>query len=136
MSNAALPDSLKNKTHWDWPPPFNKIPRAWTSFDWGKPKLVAGSAELIDGAPKPINPEGTWQLSYFPDAPLWAKPFAWFIGKSGKKGSDGKFRNFRIGTRWDNEDNYVNCTFVPLPSSRKYTGEAAENTGTGPMKTN
>lgn len=133
MPNSALPPKLKNKKHTDWPWPFSKISRGLTAFKFGRPVLLAGSAEFAGDitaekpAPKPINPAGTWQISYFPDAPWWTVPiyFSW----SGKVKSDGKFRNFRIGPRWDDVDNYVN--YVPLaPSSRRYTGAPDEDTST------
>lgn len=129
MPDSALPPNLRGKKHWDWPWPFNKISRGATAFKWGKPKLVFGHADMADGAPKPINPPDTWQFSYYPGAPWWAKPFAWYFGKSGGF-KDGRYRNFRIGTRWDDVDDYVNCTFLPLPSSRQFTGDPLQNTST------
>jgi hypothetical protein len=130
MPNSALPQDLKGKKHWDWPWPFKLIPRAWTAYNWGPPKLLAGKAEMESGVPKPVNPAGTFQISYYPGAPWWAKPFAWFVGVSGKKADDGKFSNFRIGARWDNVDHYTNCTFVPLPSRRRFTGDDSQDTST------
>lgn len=130
MPNSVLPENLQGQRHTDWPWPFSLIKRGATAYDWGKPKLLAGSSEMVDGAPKPINPPGTFQISYYPGAPWWAKPFAWYVSKSGQKGADGQFRNFRIGARWDNADNYTNCTFIPLPSSRKFTGDDSQDTST------
>lgn len=135
MPDAALPPHLRETLHWDWPTFFtitwrgNKIrigfawvPRGWTAFAWGKPRLIGGRATCAtydyangkaceaDGPmchPKPINPAGTWQISRFPDAPWWAWP-AVYVSWSGERGKDGKARNIRVGMRWDNVDGYVN----------------------------
>lgn len=68
--------------------------------------MVAGNQmPLVKGirsVPAPIGPPGTWQISYFPDAPWWAKPFAWYIGVTSKGGV-----HVRLGARWDDIDNYV-----------------------------
>jgi hypothetical protein len=138
MPDSALPPNLRGKKHWDFPPGLRWIPRGWTAFKFGAPVLLFGTADFdpivrrsksgeFNAAPKPINPAGTWQISYFPDAPWWSFPvyFSW----SGKTKADGKFRNFRVGPRWDDVDGYVN--YVPLaPSSRRYTGAPDEDTST------
>ena len=132
MPNSALPDKLKGTLHWDYVWPLSRIPRSWTSYKWGKPKVFRGfCVDYENGVPKPIGQAESWQISYYPDAPLWAIPFAWYISYSGKVGSDGKFRNYRIGARYDNVDDYTTCTFIPFPSSRRYTGQAIEDTSTG-----
>lgn len=130
MPNSALPENLKGKKHWDWPWPFSLIPRGWTAFEWGMPKIVFGNQKTskVDGAiptkhPLPIGEERSWQLSKFPLGPWYAWYFAW----SGKRGKDGKFRHFRIGARWDDVDNYVQ---FPSIAFRKYTGDPLEDTGT------
>jgi hypothetical protein len=130
------------------------IPRGWTAFKWGPPLLLWGNGnvcglfecgseqgkpgiEFVKAfcSPKPINQEGSWQISYFPYAPWWAKPFAWYVSFSGKHNpKDGKFSNVRAGARWDDVDDYVNCTFIPLPSRRRYTGAPDQDTSTGHMK--
>lgn len=154
MGKEALPEHLQDKLHWDWPWPFSKIPRAWTSFDWGRPALLAGKADMSEGYPKPINPESTWQISWFPQSPWWVRMLSFYVSYSGKKGSDGKYRNYRGGPRYDNVDDYTNWTWfmiplaalsifspwwllalIPFPSSRKYTGKDSQDTGTGVKKT-
>ncbi len=146
MPASALPPHLRETLHWDWPWPFSRIPRGWTAFNWGPPVLIAGTAmcALNRGdesdhrasdhscRPSPISPAGTWQISRFPRAPWWAWP-AVYISWSGKKGKDGKFRNVRMGPRWDNVDGYTNWTgsvFPFLISSRRYSGEDGQDTST------
>lgn len=123
---------------------FNAIPRAWTSFDFGPPVLWKGwKVELVDWVvhlrssdypwlvyvenwkcPKPINPPGGWQISYFPLAPWWAKPIAWYVARSFARAPDGKFRQVRFGARWDNVDKYVN--WPTFPSGRRYSGDDSQ----------
>ncbi len=107
MSNDALPLNLKGKRHTDFPWPMSLIPRAWTAFSWGSPVMVKGNQHLNNdcslglycaGHPLPIGEPGSWQLSRFPKGPRWA----WYFAFTTK----GRV-HFRIGARWDNEDNYV-----------------------------
>ena len=125
MPDSALTPDLQGRTHWDWPWPFSLIPRGWTAWKWGRPTLLAGRAEIVDAGcyvhPKPINPAGTWQVSYFPGAPWWAKP-AIFVGFTLRSG-----RNFRAGPRWDDVGNYVQW---PAYGTRHYTGAAIQDTST------
>lgn len=122
---GLIPDDVEEK-HGDWPWPFSLISRRRTAWRWGRPVLLAGTAELEDGAPKPINPAGTWQLSRFPGAPWWAWP-ALYVGISGRRGPDGKYRNWRAGPRWDNVWRSVQW---PAYATRRYTGAAIEDTST------
>lgn len=122
MGKDVLPDNLKDRKHDDWPLFFKYVPRAWTSFDWGKPKKLAGNQPDT----KPIGQPGTWQVSYYPDAPWYLKPFAWYVAYSFKAGSDGKFRQIRLGARYDDVDNYTN--FPTFPTGRKYTGDDSQDT--------
>jgi hypothetical protein len=132
MPDSVLPENLKGKKHWDWPWPFSRIPRAWTSFDWGPPKLLLRHGltkeDFQEGIPKPINGPGGVQVSYFPGAPWWAKPFAWYVAYSLPQGKDGKFHHLRLGARYDNVDKYT--TFPTFPTTRKYTGNDSQNTST------
>lgn len=125
MPDSALPAHLRGQLHWDWPGPFRKIPRGWTAFKWGTPRLLAGNLWPVDfkqlvglPAPFPITSRGTWQLSYFPGAPcfLVGLYFA-FTLRNGW--------HFRIGARWDDVDNYVQW---PTIARRHYTGEAIQDT--------
>lgn len=126
--NMPTKEELAEMYHWDWPWPFNKLKRKVSMFNFGEPRLLYGEAEYHGRAPKPINPAGTWQVSWYPGAPWWAK-WHLYVSYSCKRQADGKFRNFRIGPRWDNVDDYVN--FVPFaPSSRRYSGKAIEDTST------
>lgn len=126
MPKSALPNHLKNRRHDDWLWPFSYIPRAWTSFNWGKPKLLIGNIDSFT-PPKPITDPNTWQLSYYPNAPLWAKFIAWYIAYSFPRNKKtNKFRQFRLGARWDNVDNYIN--WPTFPTLRQYTGDDSQNT--------
>ena len=136
-----LPENLKNRRHDDWIWPLKYIPRKWTSFDWGVPVLWKGwHVEFVERqvmlqdkrwewlfyyetwkCPKPINPAGGWQISYFPQAPWYWKWAAWYIARSFARGKDGKYGQFRLGARWDNVDEYVN--WPTFPTGRRYTGD-------------
>jgi hypothetical protein len=76
--------------------------------------MIAGNQihRAEGGAPMPIGEASSWQLSYYPHAPLWAKPFAWYVAATTKNG-----RHFRLGARWDDVDNYVQW---PSIASRFY----------------
>ena len=108
MPDSALPAGLRGKKHTDWPWPFSGIPRGWTAFKWGSPKQILGNQEdkRLDPetgrwAPKPIGAARSWQVSYYPGAPWWAFSFNWYLAFSGKRGADGKFRHYRLGTRFE-----------------------------------
>lgn len=94
----ALPEHLANKDHNDYPWPFSYIPRSWTAFSWGEPKRLVGHG---DKTPKPIDPPGHGQISYFPDAPWWALK-GLYIAYTTKSGI-----HFRLGARWDDVDSYT-----------------------------
>lgn len=127
MPRSALPAHLKDKLHWDWPWPFNKVPRAWTSFDWGKPRMLLGNQkEVRAGAPAPIGEAGSWQISRFPDAPGILKYLPIYFAATLKSG-----RHFRVGARYDDVDDYTN---FPTFASRKFTGDPHQDTSTGPAK--
>lgn len=147
MPTSALPQGLKvfdeatgtwkSKLHTDWPWPFSKIPRGATAFKWGHPRMIAGNQKdaIDDGrtsyewAPLPIGEAGSWQISYYPDAPWWAKVtgLALYASASGKKGPDGKFRHWRLGTRWDDVDDYSTILSV---ATRRFTGDDSQDTST------
>lgn len=84
--------------------------------------------ESSSGVPKPIGEPGTWQFSIFPDAPRWAWPVAWYFAFSGKAGADGWFRNFRVGARYDNVDNYTDW---PSLASRRFPEDGERDTKPG-----
>ena len=105
MPDSALPPHLRGTKHWDYPKGLKWVPRGWTSFDWGSPKLLAGNQEnrklAPEGrwAPAPIGERGSWQVSRFPGAPwplCWLPLYVAFTTKTG--------RHFRIGARWDDVD--------------------------------
>lgn len=152
MTNP-LPPNLANRLHDDWPWPMSQIPRRWTAFNWGLPKLLIGHGlnhvadfttiwategqgskatigfVVVFGlrVPKPITTPGSWQLSWYPDAPWWAKPIAWYFAISFARSRENKkFRTFRLGARYDNVDNYVQ--WPCFPTTRAYTGDDAQNT--------
>lgn len=130
MPDSALPPHLKGTKHWDYPKWLQWVPRAWTSYDWGKPKMLLGDQkEQRAGAPAPIGEAGSFQVSYYPKAPLWAKltGLAFYAACSGAKGKDGKFRHYRVGTRYDDVDDYATILSV---ASRKYTGGDEQDTST------
>jgi hypothetical protein len=133
MPNSVLPPKLQGTKHWDWPWPFSKVPRAWTSFDWGVPVKVAGNQTEVRKdqkkqiyGPAPIGEAGSWQVSRFPGAPGILKYIPMYLAFTLPGG-----RHVRIGARWDDVDSYVT---VPTVASRKYSGDPNENTGTGPFK--
>lgn len=109
MPKDALPEHLRDRPHEDWPFPFSLIPRAWTAYKWGPPKKLFGNQQTIDdqGAPKPIGPPGTWQVSYYPEAPKEWALFNWYVALTTKKGI-----HYRLGTRWDDIDKY--CTILSV----------------------
>jgi hypothetical protein len=124
MVQICLPDHLKDRKHEDyklWP--FNQIPRAWTAFCWGRPKLIAGNqTRLKGGAPKPIGEPGSWQISYYPDVHgLW-KLVAWYIALTLPN-----WRHFRLGARWDDVDNYVQW---PSIATRWFPANGERDTST------
>lgn len=130
MPSSALPEKLRGTKHWDFPPGLRWIPRAWTSYQWGKPKMLLGNQkEVRKDAPAPIGEANSWQLSFYPAAPWWAKltGLAFYAAYSGGRGEDGKFRHYRIGCRWDDVDSYSTILSV---ASRKYTGENSQDTST------
>lgn len=119
MPDSALPEHLRGKRHNDFPWPLKWVPRGWTAFKWGKPRLVSGYVnpwhhaeqdDLVqafgDGPhPKPITSPGTWQLSRFPGGPWWA----WYFAFTTRGGT-----HFRIGARWDDVDGYVEWPSVAV----------------------
>jgi len=126
MSRDVLPDHLKDEIHKDWPFPFKYVPRAWTSFAWGKPELVHEknldpTKDFDRGAPKPITSRGSFQISVYPDAPSYWTWAAWYVAYTFKDG-----HQFRIGARWDNVDNYV--TWPTFPTTRVYKEDGNQDT--------
>lgn len=91
--------------------------------------LLGDQKEQRAGAPAPIGEAGSFQVSYYPKAPLWAKltGLAFYAACSGAKGKDGKFRHYRVGTRYDDVDDYATILSV---ASRKYTGGDEQDTST------
>ena len=127
MPSNVLPEKLKNQRHKDWIFPFSYIPRGWTAFNWGEPKKLLGNQPLEGGILKPIGPPSTFQLSYYPKAPLWAKitGLAFYVAYSGKRKADGMFRHFRLGGRRDSVDKYTTILSI---ASRRYTGDDSQKT--------
>ena len=76
---------------------------------------------------KPIGGPSTFQVSWYPESPWWAKitGLAFYAAYSGKRGGDGMFRHYRLGTRRDTVDNYSPILSV---ASRKYTGDDKQKT--------
>lgn len=101
MPDSALPPNLQGKRHWDYPWPLKWVPRAWTSFKWGKPKKVFGNQADV----KPIGDRGTWQVSRYPDGPWWAWYFA-FTTSGGL--------HFRVGARYDDVDDYTDFPSIAV----------------------
>jgi hypothetical protein len=130
VPDSALPPGLRGKKHTDWPRPIQWVPRGLTAYKWGKPKKILGNqVEGRNAAPAPIGEAGSWQISYYPEAPWWAKitGLAFYAAYSGKKGDDGKFRHYRVGARYDDIDNYTTILSI---ASRKYTGGDDQDTST------
>ena len=78
--------------------------------------------------PKPIGPTGTWQFSYYPGAPWWAWPIAWYWAWSGSVGEDGWYRHWRLGARYDDVDSY--CQW-PTFATRRFPQEGERDTSAG-----
>lgn len=129
MGNDALPEHLRGKLHHDFPPGLRWIPRAWTSYKFGEPKKLLGNQPMEGGVLKPIGGPSTFQVSWYPRAPWWAKVtgLAFYVAWSGKRKEDGKFRHFRLGSRWDNVDSYVTILSV---ATRRFDGTDKQDTST------
>ena len=105
MPRDALPDQWKDKPHNDWPWPLSYISRNWTSYKWGKPKMMWGNQKHFkagEGAPKPIGEPGSWQISRYPFGPKWASKLPTYFAFTTKGGT-----HVRFGARWDDIDRYV-----------------------------
>jgi hypothetical protein len=132
MPDSALPPNLRGKRHTDWVWPFSLVPRGWTAFNWGPPRMLLGNvqaADMVHGAPKPITSPRTWQVSYYRYAPWWAKltGLAFYAAFSGARKADGMFRHYRGGTRWDDVDDYG--TILAF-ATRRFTGRDDQDTST------
>lgn len=123
-----LPEHLADQKHWDWPWPFKYIPRSWNAVCWGAPKKIFGNQTPEDGVLKPIGQPNTFQFSYYPQAPWWAKitGLAFYAAYSGDRKEDGKYRHFRLGGRYDDVDDYTNLLSF---ATRRYQG-GIEDTST------
>ncbi len=126
MPDSALPPHLQGKKHWDWPKFLQWVPRGWTAVDWGKPKKLLGNQPYEGDIIKPIGSPKTWQISYYPDAPWYAKPFSIYMAYSGKA-KDGEYRHYRIGARFDDVDSYTNLFAL---ATRKFPIEGDRDTST------
>jgi hypothetical protein len=106
-SSRYLPSHLARREHDDYMiPGLAQMPRAWTTFDWGEPRLILGNQKhKLNGAPKPIGERGSFQLSLYPNLP---PPFCWIPAYFAFTLSNGV--HFRLGARWDDVDDY---TVVP-----------------------
>lgn len=106
-SSHYLPSPLARREHDDYLiPGLSLMPRAWTTFDWGKPRMILGNQKQnLAGDPKPIGERGSFQLSVYPDLP---PPFCWIPAYFAFTLSNGL--HFRLGARWDDVDSY---TVVP-----------------------
>ncbi|MBL0058549.1 MAG: hypothetical protein IPP35_05485 [Elusimicrobia bacterium] len=114
-SGQNLPSHLKNKRHWDYPWPFHRIPRGWTTFRWGKPKMLLGNqVSQEEGSPKPIGEPGSFQFSRYPDLPI---PLSWLPLYLAVTTSGGT--HFRLGARWDDVDAYTQFPSVAIKHLEK-----------------
>lgn len=111
-SNDYLPPNLQGKSHADWPWPLSLVPRKWTAFNWGNPKMLDGtqkSVKIIDGQayPKPIGEPGSWQKSCYPDLPGFLGKLPLYYARTDEAGN-----HFRWGARWDDTDFYTQAPTV------------------------
>lgn len=106
-----LPPHLAATAHTDWPWLLKWVPRTWTSFNWGVPVLKFGSQALVRvdaksgvTGPSPIGEPDSTQVSYYPNAPIWAKLLLlnWYFALTTLRGV-----HYRFGARWDDVDGYV-----------------------------
>lgn len=131
MSGSVLPPHLRGAKHWDWAWPLSRIPRAWTSFDLGKPTQILGNQTAQrTGSPAPIGEPGSWQFSIFKKAPILCKLFGWYFAISFKARGD-RYWHIRVGARYDDVDNY---TTFPTIARRQYSITGSQDTSTGPDK--
>lgn len=87
-----LPPILR-MNHWDWPWPFQWVPRRWFAFVGGFPRKLFGNA------PEPLKPipnSGEWYFAW--------PPYFTFKTKSGW--------HFRIGFRPDDIDRYYQLSIT------------------------
>lgn len=98
-----LPSHLQKREHDDYPAVFRWMPRSWTSFGWGRPRLLVGNQNTwYEGAPKPVGEKGTFQISRYPDLP---PPLCWLPLYFAVTTPNGV--HLRLGARWDDVDAYV-----------------------------
>jgi hypothetical protein len=122
MPKDCLPPHLRDTRHWDWWGPFKYIPRGWTAWCWGKPTFLWGNqTREKDGYPLPIGEPGSYQVSFFPQAPFWAF-WGLYVAFTLKGG-----RHWRFGTRWDDVDLY--CVF-PTLATRWFPPDGERDTST------
>jgi hypothetical protein len=114
-SNRHLPGHLALRDHDDYLPLFRWIPRGWTTFDWGRPALLAGNqVNALHRSPKPIGERGSYQISTYPDLPAplcWVPLYFAFTLPNGV--------HFRLGARWDDVDAYVVAPSVAIKRNVK-----------------
>jgi hypothetical protein len=109
------PEILKQR-HTDWPWPFKWVPRSWTAVRWGPPKMIWGDqirkrkpVGQDRWAPAPIGEPSSFQVSRYPGAPGPLKYLPLYLAISLPKDTNGWYRHFRLGCRWDDVDGY--CTW-------------------------
>lgn len=109
-SRRALPGHLRDREHWDYPAALRWVPRSWTSFQWGRPRMILGNqGDRRYNSPKPIGRPGTFQISRYPALPA---PFRWMPLYFAATTPGGW--HLRLGARWDDEDHYISLPSIAI----------------------
>lgn len=113
-SGRNLPRHLRDREHWDYPLAFQWVPRSWTSFGWGRPKMILGNqVHFMRDSPKPIGEKASFQVSRYPDLPI---PLCWLPLYVAFTTRDGV--HFRLGARWDDVDSYTQFPSIAVKKLR------------------
>lgn len=112
----ALPPHLADRPHEDWPWPWRLVPRSWTAWSFGQPRVLHGflTDDDLIAAPyrvcaKPITSRGTWQVSFYPRLPASVRWFVLYVAFTTPGGI-----HFRDGARPDDVDWYTELPSIAI----------------------
>jgi len=111
-SSHYLPSPLARREHDDYLiPGLSLMPRAWTTFDWGKPRMILGNQKQnLAGDPKPIGERDlsncrsirTFRRLFAGFRPISPSPFpTGCISASAPAGMSGLLYGCPVGRRQD-----------------------------------
>jgi hypothetical protein len=113
-SSRHLPPHLR-RPHDDYPAAFAWVPRGWTAFRWGRPRLILGNqAHALEGAPKPIGEHGSFQIARYPNLPFPLDCLPLYVAFTTPGGT-----HFRLGARWDDVDDYIQFPSIAIKRLRR-----------------